>query len=66
MVVFLVAAGFGTVCEIYEWLTDSQLGAHYQPNNADTMTDITANDVGGLVGGLLPVASAARRGRRER
>jgi hypothetical protein len=60
VLVFLVAAGFGTVYEIYEWFSDSNLGTHYQPDNTDTMTDITANDIGGLVGGLLLVAAAAR------
>jgi hypothetical protein len=60
LLVFLVAAGFGTVYEIYEWFSDTHLGTHYQPDNTDTMTDITANDVGGLTGGLLLVAAAAR------
>ena len=64
LLVFLVAGGFGTVYEIYEWSSDSHRGTHYQPNNTDTMTDITANDLGGLAGGLLLVA-AARRRRRE-
>jgi hypothetical protein len=59
MIVFLLAAGFGTVYEIYEWFSDSNLGTHYQPDNTDTMTDITANDLGGLAGGLLLVAAAA-------
>jgi hypothetical protein len=48
------------VYEIYEWFSDSNLGTHYQPDKTDTMTDITANDIGGLVGGLLLVAAAAR------
>jgi len=61
MLVFLVAAGFGTVYEIYEWFSDSHFGTHYQPDNTDTMTDITANDIGGLAGGVLLVASATRR-----
>jgi hypothetical protein len=43
MIVFLIAAGLGTIYEIYEWPSDLHLGTHYQPNNADTMTDITAN-----------------------
>jgi hypothetical protein len=65
VLVFLIAAGFGTVYEIYEWFSDAHLGTHYQPDNADTMTDTTANDVGGLVGGLWLAAWAARaRGRR--
>ena len=64
LLVFLVAGGFGTVYEIYEWSSDSHRGTHYQPDNTDTMTDITANDLGGLAGGLLLVA-AARRRRRE-
>jgi hypothetical protein len=65
IVVFLVAAGFGTVYEIYEWFSDSHLGTHFQPDNSDTMTDITANDIGGLVGGVLLVASTARIRRRQ-
>ena len=65
LLVFLIAAGFGTVYEIYEWLSDAHLGTHYQPDNTDTMTDTLANDVGGLVGGLWLAAWAARaRGRR--
>jgi hypothetical protein len=61
MVVFLIAAGFGTVYELYEWTSDTYLGTLYQPNNADTMTDILANDVGGLVGGLLLTLSLRGR-----
>ena len=64
MLVFLVAGGFGSVYEIYEWFSDSHFGTRYQPDNSDTMTDITANDIGGLAGGVLLVA-AARRRRRE-
>ena len=65
LLVFLIAAGFGTVYEIYEWLSDTYLDTHYQPDSTDTMTDTLANDVGGLVGGLWLVAWAARaRGRR--
>jgi hypothetical protein len=64
MIVFLVAGGFGSVYEIYEWFSDSHLGTTYQPDNSDTMTDITANDIGGLAGGVLLVA-ATRRHRRE-
>lgn len=60
LLVFLIAAGFGTVYEIYEWFADAHLGTHYQPDNADTMTDTVANDVGGLVGGLWLAAWAAR------
>ena len=52
MVVFLIAAGFGSLYEIYEWFGDAHLGQHYQPDNTDTMTDITANAIGGLLGGL--------------
>lgn len=58
MVVFLIAAGFGSVYEIYEWFADVHFGMHYQPDNTDTMTDITANAVGGLVGGLWLAAWA--------
>jgi hypothetical protein len=64
MLVFLVAAGFGSVYEIYEWTSDSHLGTHYQPDNSDTMTDTTANAIGGLAGGALLVAAVGRR-RRE-
>jgi hypothetical protein len=60
LLVFLIAAGFGTVYEIYEWFGDAHLGTHYQPDNDDTMTDTVANDVGGLVGGLWLAAWAAR------
>lgn len=52
MVVFLMAAGFGSVYEIYEWQSDVHRGTHYQPDNTDTMTDTAANAVGGLLGGL--------------
>jgi hypothetical protein len=65
MLVFLVAGGFGSVYEIYEWFSDSHRGTHYQPDNSDTMTDITANDVGGLAGGVLLVAAAGRRRRED-
>ena len=58
LLVFLIAAGFGTIYEIYEWFADTHLGAHYQPDNTDTMTDTTANAVGGLVGGLSLAAWA--------
>ncbi len=64
LLVFLVAAGLGTVYELYEWFSDSNFGTNFQPNNADTMTDIAANDVGGLVGGLWLMAySLTRRSR---
>jgi len=65
LLVFLVAAGFGSAYEIYEWTSDSHRGTHYQPDNNDTMTDTTANAVGGLAGGVLLVA-ATRRRRRPR
>ena len=64
LLVFLLAAGFGTVYEVYEWFSDSSLGTHYQPDNSDSMTDITANAVGGLAGGVWLAAWAARTGRR--
>ena len=60
LLVFLIAAGFGTVYEIYEWFGDAHLGTRYQPDNVDTMTDIVANGVGGLVGGLWLAAWVAR------
>jgi hypothetical protein len=59
LLVFLIAAGFGTVYEIYEWFADAHFGTHYQPDNDDTMIDTVANDVGGLVGGLWLAAWAA-------
>ena len=65
LLVFLVAAGFGTVYELYEWFADAHLGMHYQPDNTDTMTDILANDLGGLAGGLLLVAAATMPGQRR-
>lgn len=62
LVVFLVAAGFGTLYEVYEWFADAHFGTHYQPNNADTMTDLSANDLGGLLGGLwLAIWASSRR-----
>jgi hypothetical protein len=64
LLVFLVAAGFGSAYEIYEWTSDSHRGTNYQPDNSDTMTDTTANAVGGLAGGVLLAATATRR-RRE-
>jgi hypothetical protein len=64
LLVFLVAAGFGSAYEIYEWTSDSTRGTHYQPDNNDTMTDTTANAIGGLAGGILLVASTGRRRRR--
>ena len=63
MLVFLVAGGFGSVYEIYEWFSDLHFGTHYQPDNFDTMTDMTANVLGGLGGGVLLVAAAGRRRR---
>ena len=48
MLVFLIAAGFGCLYEIYEWVSDMTRGTHFQPNNTDTITDITGNVVGGL------------------
>jgi hypothetical protein len=63
MVVFLIAAGFGSVYEIYEWFSDLHFGTHYQPDNTDTMTDITMNDIGGLVGGICLALWARRRPR---
>ena len=65
MLVFLVAAGFGSVYEIYEWVSDLHFGTHYQPDNFDTMTDMTANVLGGLAGGVLLVAAAGRRRRDD-
>lgn len=62
MVVFLIAAGFGTLYELYEWFADVHFGMHYQPDNTDTMTDILANDLGGLAGGLW-LTLASRRAR---
>jgi hypothetical protein len=66
LLVFLIAAGFGTVYELYEWFSDQNFGTHYQPNNSETMTDIAANDVGGLVGGLWLAAWATRTRRINR
>jgi hypothetical protein len=60
LLVFLIATGFGSVYEIYEWFGDAYLGTTYQPNNSDTMTDATANAVGGLLGGAWLAAWAAR------
>jgi len=65
MLVFLVAAGFGSVYEIYEWFSDLHFGTHYQPDNFDTMTDMTANVLGGLAGGVLLVAAVGRRRRED-
>jgi hypothetical protein len=65
MLVFLVAGGFGSVYEIYEWVSDLHFGTHYQPDNFDTMTDMTANVLGGLAGGVLLVAAAGRRHRED-
>jgi hypothetical protein len=42
ILVFLVAGGFGSVYDIYEWFSDLHFGTHYQPDNFDTMTDMTA------------------------
>ncbi|HYH52509.1 MAG TPA: hypothetical protein VD761_00095 [Solirubrobacterales bacterium] len=52
LMTFMVAGSFGALYEIYEWFMDSNFGTHYQPSNSDTMTDITANAVGGVVGGI--------------
>jgi hypothetical protein len=65
MVVFLIAAGFGSVYEIYEWQSDIHRGTHYQPDNTDTMTDTTANAIGGLLGGLW-LAAWSRAARVDR
>jgi hypothetical protein len=62
LMVFMVAGSFGALYEIYEWFMDSNFGTHYQPSNSDTMTDLTANVVGGVVGGIwLASWSAWRR-----
>jgi hypothetical protein len=66
LLVFLIAAGFGTVYELCVWVSDQNFGTYYQPNNSDTMTEIAANDVGGLVGGLWLAASATRTWRINR
>ena len=65
MLVFLAAGGFGSVYEIYEWVSDLHFGTHYQPDNFDTRTDMTANVLGGLAGGVLLVAAAGRRRRDD-
>jgi hypothetical protein len=66
MVVFLIATGFGSVYEIYEWQSDVHRGTHFQPDNTDTMTDSTANALGGLVGGLWLVGWARSRTQMNR
>lgn len=62
MLSFLVAAGFGAAYEVYEWLSDTYAGTTYQPSNDDTMTDTTANLLGGLLGaaGLLVLVARGR------
>jgi hypothetical protein len=47
---------------MYKWFSDSNLGTHYHPDNADTMTDIAANDLGGLLGGVWLAIWAHARG----
>ncbi len=32
LLVFLIAAGFGSLHEIYQWFSDSNFGTRYQPN----------------------------------
>jgi len=39
----MIAAGFGCLYEIYEWVSDMTFGTDHQPDNTDTMMDITAN-----------------------
>ena len=58
---FLVAAGFGAGYEVYEWLSDEYVGTTYQPSNDDTMTDTSANLLGGLLGASALVLFAGRR-----
>lgn len=64
LLVVLVAIGFGAGYELYEWLSDTYRGTHYQPDNDDTMTDTAANAVGGLIGGIAVLAWSLRRGAR--
>src|SRR5882757_10885464 len=57
----MIAAGFGCLYEIYEWVSDMTFGTDHQPDNTDTMMDITANAGGGLIGGLWLAGWAAWR-----
>jgi len=49
LLAFMIAAGFGCLYEIYEWVSDMTFGTDHQPDNTDTMMDITANAGGGLI-----------------
>jgi hypothetical protein len=60
LVAFLIAAGFGAGYEIYEWLSDRYTTTTYQPSNDDTMTDMTANLLGGLLGAVVLAVAGAR------
>jgi len=59
LVTAALAPGIGSYYEIYEWVMDKTTSSHYQPNNDDTMTDITANVIGGLAGGAVIAAWSA-------
>ncbi|HEX4689412.1 MAG TPA: hypothetical protein VH276_01910 [Solirubrobacteraceae bacterium] len=66
LMVVMIAGAFGAVYEIYEWTSDSLGSTHYQPDNDDTMTDTTANLLGGLAGAIAVMAWALLRERGSR
>jgi hypothetical protein len=61
LLVMLIAAGFGVGYEIFEWTSDSLGTTTFQPDNGDTMTDMTANLIGGTVGAIALMVWALRR-----
>jgi hypothetical protein len=61
LLVFLIATTFGSLYEIYEWISDVNFGTRYDPTKAHALTDISANAAGGLLGGLWLAAWAGRR-----
>jgi hypothetical protein len=66
LLVFMIAGAFGAGYEIYEWTSDSLGSTHYQPDNGDTMTDTTANLLGGLAGAVAVMGWALTRERARR
>jgi hypothetical protein len=66
LLVLMIAGAFGAGYEIYEWSSDSLGSTHYQPDNDDTMTDTTANLLGGLTGAVAVMGWVLSRERSRR
>jgi len=53
-----LALAFGAVYEVYEWAADNLLGAHLAIGETDTITDLSDDAIGGVIGGALLVVWA--------